>query len=70
MKKVRKFASKKEFGKAREMEKKAPKYRLDHLVRERYPDFSDAVRDLDDALSMIHLFARLPAESKIGNGNY
>lgn len=32
---------------------------LPRILRERYPSFRDAVRDLDDALSMLALFARM-----------
>lgn len=42
-----------------------PHYTLDHVLRERYPTFVDALRDLDDCLSMLFLFANLPSTSSV-----
>ncbi|KAK0731854.1 Pescadillo N-terminus-domain-containing protein [Lasiosphaeris hirsuta] len=42
-----------------------PRYTLNHVIRERYPTFIDAVRDLDDCLSMLFLFANLPSTSAV-----
>jgi pescadillo len=42
-----------------------PRIKLDHIVRERYPTFVDALRDLDDALSLLFLFANLPSTSMV-----
>merc|ERR1712187_76788 len=42
---------------------KKSEYRLDHLILERYPTFLDALRDLDDCLTLIHLYSYLPADN-------
>ncbi|KAL0935414.1 ribosome biogenesis protein pescadillo [Colletotrichum truncatum] len=60
-------------GDAKRLEKNAarpeetgkPRYTLDHVIRERYPTFIDAIRDLDDCLSMLFLFANLPSTSSV-----
>ncbi|KAJ3967334.1 pescadillo-family protein [Lentinula raphanica] len=50
---------------AKSLEENKPVYRLDHIIKERYPTFIDALRDIDDALCMIFLFASLPSNPPI-----
>ncbi|KAF8844075.1 hypothetical protein BDN67DRAFT_1066477 [Paxillus ammoniavirescens] len=50
---------------AKNLEDNKPTYQLDHIIKERYPTFIDAVRDIDDALCMIFLFASLPSNDRV-----
>ena len=66
MKRVRKALNRHDLSDARRMyEQQKPVYTLDHVLKERYPRFEDALCDLDDALSMLALFAALPAEGTV-----
>nr|CAD7405328.1 unnamed protein product [Timema poppensis] len=38
-----------------------PVLTLDHIVKERYPTFIDAIRDLDDCLTLCFLFSSFPS---------
>lgn len=63
-KKIARSLGRNEVQDAVRLEKRhTPKIKLDHIVRERYPTFVDALRDLDDALSLLFLFANLPSTS-------
>ena len=60
LKKHKKLLGRRETKLAEDHLAKTPKYTLSHIIKERYPTFLDALRDLDDALCMISLFANLP----------
>lgn len=40
---------------------KYPEMKIDHIVKERYPTFIDAIRDLDDCLTLLFLFSTFPS---------
>ncbi|KAL9613439.1 MAG: hypothetical protein Q9167_002037 [Letrouitia subvulpina] len=61
-KKIKKSLGRNEVGDAARLERNTkPRISLDHIIKERYPTFIDALRDLDDALSLLFLFANLPS---------
>lgn len=64
--KVRRAQSRNHDAGAERLRAAAPRFVLDGLVRERYPSFGDALRDLDDPLTLLSLFAVLPAERARG----
>ncbi|GKV37239.1 hypothetical protein SLEP1_g45294 [Rubroshorea leprosula] len=67
-KKIKKAKAKKNEELARALKSLEPHVKMDKFIRDRYPTFIDAIRDLDDALSMVHLFAALPASDRLKIG--
>lgn len=66
-KKLNRLLNKNEFGDADRLEKNKPRYTLNHIIRERYPSFVEALRDLDDPLNMLFLFANMPATNQVSH---
>ncbi|NXP22180.1 PESC protein, partial [Scytalopus superciliaris] len=64
VRKLRKAYGKSEWSTVDRLKENKPTYKLDHIVKERYPTFIDALRDLDDALSMCFLFSTFPRTGK------
>jgi len=51
----------KDFAKVKEYLHKHPTLKLDHIIKERYPTFIDALHDLDDCLTLCFLFSTFPS---------
>lgn len=64
-KKLQKALGRGEIGDAYRLDKHRPRYTLNHIIKERYPTFNDALRDLDDPLNMLFLFANMPSTDKV-----
>ncbi|CAF3891872.1 unnamed protein product [Rotaria sp. Silwood2] len=65
LRRLTKAKARKEKTKEEALRNNRPFYKLDHVVRERYPSFADALRDLDDCLTLIFLFANFPLLKKL-----
>ncbi|RKP08651.1 Pescadillo N-terminus-domain-containing protein [Thamnocephalis sphaerospora] len=65
MRRITRSLAKNDRATARSLRENRPIYTLNHIVRERYPSFVDALRDLDDALCLVFLFSTFPVGDKI-----
>ncbi|XP_043524747.1 pescadillo homolog isoform X2 [Frieseomelitta varia] len=59
--KVERAKALREFSDMRRYLSNHPTLKLDHIVKERYPTFIDALRDLDDCLTLCFLFSTFPS---------
>lgn len=59
LRRVRRAIGRKDYYTAHQLKLRKPTYKLDLVIRERYPTLQDALRDLDDALSTIALFSTM-----------
>lgn len=69
MKKYKKYMRKDNPEKAHRIKDNMPSYTLNHLVKERYPTFADALRDLEDPLCLTNLFSTFQAHKLFGVPN-
>jgi len=69
MKKIKRAIARGEKLKAAKLKRNTPKYTLDHLIKERYPTFIDALNDLDDPLCLLSLFASFPSHKDLKISN-
>ena len=64
LRKLKKAQEKKNYETVDRLRQNKPKYSLDHIVRERYPTFIDAIRDLEDCLCLCFLYSTFPKTQK------
>lgn len=64
-KRIRRAKAMREYGQMKKYVRNHPEMRIDHIVKERYPTFVDAVRDLDDCLTLCFLFSTFPSLKRV-----
>ncbi|XP_017269116.1 pescadillo [Kryptolebias marmoratus] len=64
VRKLKRAYGKTEWSDVERLKDNKPTYKLDHIVKERYPTFIDALRDIDDALCMCFLFSTFARTGK------
>lgn len=65
MRKIKTAMSKGDKATADRLKENKPTLQLDHLVKERYPSFDDALNDLDDCLTLCFFYSTLPRETRV-----
>ncbi|XP_076587890.1 pescadillo [Chaetodon auriga] len=64
VRKLKKAYGKTEWSAVERLRENKPTYKLDHIIKERYPSFIDALRDIDDSLCMCFLFSTFARTGK------
>lgn len=65
VRKLKKATAKGNYDAVARLKDNSPKYNLDHIVKERYPTFIDAIRDLEDCLCLCALYATFPKNARL-----
>ncbi|XP_033627505.1 pescadillo homolog [Asterias rubens] len=63
--KVKSARHKKDWTRLERLSENKPGYTLDYIVKERYPTFVDALRDIDDPLTMCATFSAMKKNAKV-----
>jgi len=64
LRKLKKAQEKRNWESVDRLHQNKPKYSLDNIVKERYPTFIDAIRDLEDCLCLSFLYSTFPKSQK------